>query len=415
MNALATGTIAERKAEVAKTTGREAERVDSVRLDVGRLLKEGLLVDIDLHGFTCLRTGVTWKELGISAEDARRKRVQRGTKTLVPLKYSNKLKSLETRFRASTAKYTFDLAILRPWIWIPTTAWDAWRKEWDGLQAELAAFQSDLIANLGEITEQNIEYFKSVARKAWTSYHTEDDDSAVITPEGKVFKGYEAFEDDIVTSALAKVPSSGDILSIRAEYKTGFLLLPPEVLSYYGEAAAKTEIEYAESRKARAEADKAETEARQARWAQTDREATQAAKLDAIRRAEYDRAREQLAETVSPLSEILYQFRDRIYRDIVDISASLKKNGTLVGQVGSKARGLRDLYHLLADCTNDTELEAALTELNSALDKPGTGRGKYDAEAVETALAGVVEITKGAAAELRRQTPHSTVANFLEL
>ncbi len=136
---------------------------------------------------------------------------------------------------------------------------------------------------------------------------------------------------------------------------------------------------------------------------------------EAIRKAEYDRAREQLAETVSPLQEVMLKFRDRIYQDVVDIAKSLQKNGTLVGKVGNKAKGLRELYDLLASCTNDTELRDALDTLDSALDTPGADGSAYNAGAIEEALAGVVAVTKDAAEDLRRQTSHKTVAGFLEL
>ena len=415
MSALNVVDVETRKAEVAAAAGLDAGRIHSVRLDIQRLLQEGFLVDIDLHNFACLRAAATWKELGIHSGDKRRDRIQKGQKTSVPLKYARKLKSLEVRFRQSVTRYSFDVSALKPWAWIPTTAWESWKSDWEELQNDLAVFKSELKTDLGQIAVDNRTYFQSVARRAWVSYQTPDDNAVVITPDGSVLEGYAAFEADVVDSAMAQCPSFASVDQITADYKTGFLLLPPEVIDYYAETTAQTEGEWGVVRKATAEAALAETLARKTKWEQVDRERGQQARLDAIRKAEYAHTRQQLEDSISPLNEIMLQFRDRIYSDIVSILASLKKNGSLVGRSGTQARGLRDLYALLARCTNDTELEAALEDLSSSLDKPGPGKTKYDLEAVEVALNSVAEITQDAANELRRQTAHQTVAGYLEL
>jgi hypothetical protein len=98
----------------------------------------GVLVDVDVHGTSMFTARATWNELGIPEEDTRRKRLKRGTEDLIPKVYIGRLRSLEARFRQSLDKHSFDVAGFRPYRWVPFTAYESWRGEWDRLQEELA-------------------------------------------------------------------------------------------------------------------------------------------------------------------------------------------------------------------------------------------------------------------------------------
>ncbi len=410
-----TQTPEDRRNTVADVTGESRYSIESVRVDIGKLLQDGLLIDIDLHGFGKLKAGVSWQELGINSADKRRDRITKGQKLLTPVKYANALKTLEVRFRQSVVRYSYEVGVFRPWSWIPLTAWDAWKAEWDLLQTQLREFKIELKAALPEIADENREYFRAVARKAWQTYRTPDDDAVIATPDGKVFAGYEAFEDSIVGSALAQLPTADEIDSIFATYRTGYALLPPEISTLYTKANAEDRIKAAEVREAEAAARRAEAAAEKANQDLMYAEASKEARLAAIRQAEYDRAQEELRNTMSPLSEVMLKFRDQVYADVVAISASLQKNGTLVGRVAQKAKGLKDLYELMASCTNDTALEAALDTLNASLSSASGNGSTYNTQAIDEALTGIVSVTKGAADELRRLGSHASRSGMLEL
>ena len=405
--------IENRKFNVAMAAGVDLDRVKQVRLDIGKLLDAGLLIDIDLHGFSCLKTGVSWEELGINGGDERRSRLTTGTKYLAPAEYVKRLTSLEVRFRQALDKYSFDVDGFKPWRWLPFTAYDEWRHEWESLKAELAEFKHDLAAAWDNILDENRRYFEGVAKTAWRAYQAPYDGQAAVVAGGYAFETYAAFEVFIVESALARMPRLEFIENcIFPDYKTGYMITPPEIMTLYAQQEA-----------ARAEADKLAAEA-QAEWQAVQRTGLELsaremeikAKATAVRQAELEHTRKQLAELTSPLAEITAKFRARIYESVVGAAQSLQKNGNLRGKTAEMLAGLQTLYHTLASATNDTQLEDALAAVQDALDKaPAPGQGKYDLEAVESALAGVIALTQDAAESLKRNAVQTTRAGMLEL
>lgn len=405
--------IETRKQKAAQAAGVDLDAVQQVRFDISKMLDSGLLIDIDLHGFSLLKSGVNWEELGISDGDSRRDRMSAGVKYLAPAEYVKRLVSFEVRYRQSLDRYSFDTACFRPWRYQPFTAYDEWKREWDQLNAALEEFKADFVAHYDEIEENNRVYFIGVARRAWESYNLHAGD-AVETKSGRVFTDYADFESYIVGAALAKFPSVEAIQhGIYAEYHTGYVVTPPEVRALYA-------LEQA----ANAEASTADATARLA-W-QTEREKDieltgkqleLQAKAQAVRQAELEHARQQLSIINSPLAEIVTQFRARIYEAVAGAAESIRKNGHLRGKTAEMLSGLSALYNSLASATNDTELETALHALDSALGTANVeGKGKYNLESVETALRAVTEITEEANESLARQgVAKFTRAGALEL
>ncbi len=404
-------TIDARLASVAEVTGEDAGNIQQVRMDISKLLDQGLLIDIDLHGFSMLKASTSWEELGIRSDDKRRNRISRGQKNLAPTHYVNRLQSLDTRFRQVLDKYSFKVTGFLPWRWLPLTAYTEWKKEHDELKVQLEAIKAEILAHWEEIEAENEEYFQAVARRAWKSYNTPDDESVVRTPDGKVLAGYDAFEAHIVDAALAKMPTKGEIRTgIWADYRTGFLITPPEAQALQAQA----EEAYARASKAQAEAHLAWQIERERGAEISEREWTQRARLQAIREAELEHARQQLQAITNPLDEVMESFRAQIYGAVISIAQSIQKNGHLRGKVAQQARGLKDLYELLASATNDTELETALQSLQNALDKSSPDGKKYDIGAVEHELAKITEMTQDAARDVERRSEAQTRAAYLE-
>lgn len=219
--------IEERKQKVAEAAGIDLNKVAQVRLDIQKMLESGLLIDIDLHGFSCLRVGVSWEELGIRLDDKRRDRMSTGTKYLAPAVYVKKLTSLEVRFRQCLDRFSSDVTVFRPWRWLPFSAYDEWKEAWEALKVELEALKAEIVTNYDNIQDENRRYFEGVARRAWKAYQAPYDGEAVVVTEDGVFGDYQTFEDFIVDSALAKMPAIEFVKhGIYPDYKTGYAVTP---------------------------------------------------------------------------------------------------------------------------------------------------------------------------------------------
>ena len=287
-----------------------------------------------------------------------------------------------------------------------------------GTKLQLEEAKLDLCKALDTVQEDNREYFRKVAHRAWVSYRTPDDDAVVKTPDGKIIAGYDAFEARIVDAALAKMPGEVEIMAgIYADYRTGFLITPPEAMQAQVEMAqahAAIDKAHAEASAAEAKARMAWQEEREKDMALAEKQMSQQAKLAAIKQVELEHARQQLQQITSPLQEVMDKFRAQMYADVVSIAESIKKNGHLRGKVAQKARGLKDLYDLLASATGDDELEIALQSLQNSLDVSSPDGSKYNITAVEQALESVSEVTRQAAEDVARRTEMSSRAGFLE-
>lgn len=404
--------VEQRKSDIAQAAGVDLDKVSQVRFDISRMLDNGILVDIDLHGFSCLKSGVRWEELGIPADDDRRNRMSAGVKYLAPAEFVKRLQSLETRYRQCLDRYSFDATSFKPWRWLPFTAYDEWKAEWVALNADLESLKADFVANYDAIKADNTAYFTGVARRAWESYNLHGGDA--IEVKSRIFSAYADFEKYIVEQALAGLPTAEQFqYGVYAEYHTGYLVTPPELRTLRSLEEA-----------AQANASAADAAARLAWQAErekdielTEKQIQARVKAEAVRQAEIEHARQQLAQITSPLGEIVTQFRSRIYECVVSAAESIRKNGHLRGKTAEMLSGLSALYNTLASSTGDSELETALISLDAALGAVNIeGKGKYNLESVETALRAVTEITEAASEDAARQgVAKFTRAGALEL
>ncbi len=406
-------TMNERGIKAAQVAGVETARMRQVRLDIGKMLDAGLLIDVDLHGFSALKASVSWAELGIADDDERRQRMGTGVKFLAPAQYVKALNSLETRFRQSLDRFGYDMDGFKPWRWMAFDDYAEWQAQWKVLCSALTDLRLDIIVHYDEIVAENRAYFQGVARRAWQNIRAQITTGAVAQIGGRVYANYEDFEERIVTTALAKLPSVEFLhTGIFADYKTGYLVTPPEVLSYYSQLNA---AQYQESA-AEAQARQEWLAARDQEMALDEKRMTQRARAEAVKQAELEHARQQLASIKSPVQEVMEQFRARIYEKVVKATAALSGNHGLPAKTATMLKGLGTLYQTLAAVTEDNELETALASLQNALDKiPAEGEGKYDIGAVAAALTGVMRLTEDAAHSAARASVQESRASVLEL
>ena len=430
--------VDERKAEVAQKAGVNPQSVAEVRLDIDRMRQHGLLLDLDIHGLSMLRGRVSWSELGIPEGDVRRKRITRGSKDLFP-GYTRRFDSLAARFRQTLDKHSRILEGFRPYRWMPYTQYDAFGQVWRDLQTEWEQLKAEFLDCYDEFVIQNSTDLVQMAYEAWDALmaryksQTGKKRATVLLFADRHFENVQDFA-DYVAQTYSKLPSKDELeAGLYVDYRTAFVLGGSDLEAEHARSA-KLQAERAQADAKRAEAEGEGEQVRQAVWkAQQLSEAEVAAarreiemhmeyeqrKLQAMHEAEVERARAQIAQTVSPIQEYLDQVMADMYQDLRGIIASVEKNGHIRGNVAEQGRGLLNLYKLWAvpGVAENVGLEAALADLQSLLaERPAAERGdKYNAEAVLNQLHSLSQMTHEAASEVARRASMPTRAGALEL
>jgi len=320
-------TIKDKKATLAQKAGVAPEEVGSVRLQLQKLQTEGVLVDVDFHGGHMFTTRATYQELGIPDGDVRRQRIRAGSKNLIPAQYLKKLRSLETRFRQSLDKYSFQIGAFGAFRWVPFTAYDAWREEWDRLQDELAALKTEILDHYWDFMDALAADFAKVAREAWDAITARRGDADfALQAAGGTFTNCQDFVDHVVARAQDKMPDAHAIeAGLYADYRTAVLLGMADLEE--DRLAADRHV-----RQLEAERQAADEDYQKAREAFEERQA----KIDAMRRAELEHARRQMQEMGAPINQALLTLRAQMNQDAQEILAGLNKHGKLRGRAADR-------------------------------------------------------------------------------
>lgn len=417
----------DRRTALAEQIGADPDRIETVQIDIERMRKLGVLIDVDLHGFSMFTRRATWSELGIDAKSVRRKRLKRGSKDMLPKQYMSTLRSLETRFRQSLDKHSFVLQGFKPWRWVPFTAYEEWREEWGELQAELAAVKAEIVERRDEFADDLAEDFAAIAEEAWRAIASSRPDGsgdfALVTKRG-AFGDLDAFREYVVSAARGQLPAAEQIEEgLYVSYRNAMVATGADVAAEKlrrEKLEAEREIEWQRKRTA---AEEEHAKRRQLRIETADmeheaemRKRERERRIALMRKAELEHAKEQLEETVNPFREVVEQFRAQIYADVLEIRDSVESLGYVHGKVAERAKGLLDTYRLLGAATGDDELEEALVGLRGRLQRRAdNGKAKYDVAAVEGALKDVAELTHEAAVEVAKRAGAHTRAGALEL
>jgi hypothetical protein len=362
--------IEQRRQEAAARMGVEASKVEARRLELAKMREAGLLLDIDVTGISMFSARNTYAELGISADDVRAKRLRAGRRDLFP-EHTKRFRSLEARARQNVERHSFQVAAFGQWKWVPWSAYEAFVTTHNEILAELEEVKAHCLAHYDETRENNRVYFEQVAERAWTallSKYAPGDRVMVQTVGGKSFdslEDHDAFIEYVVQRALAKMPLPEEIENLVCiDYRTSILYTESEL--------AAEQAAVAEAKAAEAEAREREAEAKQKAYQhQLDEwtaENEAKAKIAAFKKAEMERAREQLAAMASPLDEALDGLRANIYDAVKSLLAGLQKNDGFRGMASKKAAGLLAYWKQLnGGLLQDDDLEAALEDLDSQM------------------------------------------------
>jgi len=435
--------IEERKAELARRIGLgDPQTVSTIQLDIQRMRRMGVLVDVDIHGLSMLSARASWAELGIPPGDVRRARLRRGNKDLFP-EHIKRFRSLETRLRASLDKRSFILKGFRPYRWVPFTAYGAWREEWDKLQQEWAEVLADLLDHYDEIVLDEWATAAEIAREAWDALlarhvakNRKADSEPVIVIGGREFSDQApaTFTAHIQERAVARIPGREALaVGLYADYRTALVLSgadleaenlrQEQIRTVQEEEQARQATVWAQARtvqeRAQAEQHQLTLEIEEQERQTEMRLQAEHRRLQAMHEAEMEHARQQLANMVSPFAEVFQQLRSQIHLDIAEIAASIERNGHLRGKVAERAHNLVETFQLL-NAHGDEALESALGELKGRLaQRPAVEQGKkttrYDTQAVLGQLNKIKTLTHQAAADVAQRAARPTRARALEL
>jgi hypothetical protein len=376
-------------------TGIDESRIAVQKIELAKMRDSGLLVNLDVHGISLFSIRTAFSELGIGNDDVRTSRMHAGAKDLFPA-YSRKFRSLEARARQNFADYTFKVAALGDYFWLPFTAYDSFQERHAEIVAEWETTKEHLLAAYDQIVQDNIVFFSAAAERAWRGLLSQYPDGKVMIVVDKM----EAFSHDekdrfveyIVSKAMARTPTPADIsLGVWLDYRTAILYTEREVM----EELAAEEIAKAEIAKAQ----------RSVSWLDLEK-AEKAARIESIRQAELEHARQQLASMGSPLQEALDALKANVYSAVKTLLGGLKTNDGFKGRASSKAAELYSYWQRLnGGLLQDAELDSALKTLESSMkayqSSEGEGRKAHVGEIISQ-LSEIATLTVQSAETVRR-------------
>lgn len=361
-----------RKAQVAEKLGIEEDKIKTVAMQLDKLRSEGLLIDIEVSGTSMFVRGTNWFELGISdTEDARRKRLTKGSKFLIPEKDVKAIKSVETSMRSLLNRYSFSITGFKPYRWLPYTAYQEWKTRWQEQLDRFEEAKQNILNNYDQYIEILQKDFAEVGEAAWNSF-TNQGYNWVIIDQRPYSK--EEFISLVVNDAMDKLPTRTQIQeNLKADYITALVYGMEDIARDQANAQnvrltseAEREKVREEARKARIEADTLAERARHEGWLHQHEQDRKLVELEAMFAAEIEHARKQLEGIGSPFDEVIISIRNQFAEDAASMLESIQKNGFIKGKIAEKGRGLLELFSLLST-TDDKALREKLIALKQAI------------------------------------------------
>lgn len=394
--------IADRKEQAAEIA--QADHVNRVVLEIQELLNRGILIDIDVHGIGIFQIATSWAEWGFADDDPRKSHMRKGSRNAAQ-DLHKKLRSAEVRLRNLAARYGRKITGLGGWSWIPYTVYDEFTTEWDRINGELTATRDEIISRRPELVTDLAADMAAGARRAWAAIEAQRPEGAgpfVLIENGDTYLDIEAYIEHERQRAHVIFPTAEDIKrKVYAVYHNAILMTSAELLA---EHAAEKEARRDAAQAALDEQtahDESHRRQLQAELNLAEMEAEHTARVNAMRDAEIQRAREMIQDVKSPWQDIIDQFRAEVNEKVVKLAQSLQRNGCLRGRSLGLARDLHQLYQVMASATDDRELEEKLRHLKDILD-PAMANADVSPSAVTVgnALQDIITFTDTAAREV---------------
>lgn len=437
---------AAREAHAARFAAGDVGRVQTVTLELDWLRRNGALVDVDVTGMSMLAGTISLRELGfpedvaiaaigqviMSLADSKQlpefiigfnRRSESVSMAFCRPVYLRSAKSLESQVRQALGRFSYRKGlerVLGSYYWIPVTAYEAWKADFDQRHAALEEVKANLAADMPGYRHEVAAGWRLIAREAYAAICKRVDGFAV---------GEAEFADRLVQAATGHLPTPESVAGITLDYNTPVLLVPSQVEAELArrdaihsrreieaaKAAAEAAEQWSAQRQVEAETFQAmrerEAEAEARIQMERDRATFERRRLEAMHEAELEHARRQIAEMESPFTQVLESLRAEIFETVQAVLVSIRKHGRILGKTAEQAENLIANFRLL-NVAGDQDLERLLNDLHTALGQKGVDSAR-DAAAVNQALTAIAEETAEAARNVARRLEPSQASMIL--
>lgn len=358
---------AARQAHASRFAAGDVGRVQTVTLELDWLRQNGALVDVDVTGMSMLAGTISLRELGFPEDvaiaaigqvimalaDARQlpefiigfnRRSESVSMAFCRPVYLRSAKSLESQVRQALARFSYRRGlerVLGSYYWIPVTAYEAWKADFDQRHAALEEVKANLAADMPGYRHEVAAGWRLIAREAY----------AAISRRVPGFAyGEEQFTDRLVQAATGHLPTPESVAGITLDYNTPVLLVPSQV------------------------------------------------------EAELEHARRQIAEMESPFTQVLESLRAEVFETVQAVLTSIRKHGRILGKTAEQAENLIANFRLL-NVAGDQDLERLLNDLQTALGQKGVDSARDAAAVNQALTAIAEETAEAARNVARRLEP----------
>lgn len=337
--------------------------MNQIFLETKVLKNNGIFVDVDISGKSLFVRSASLGEIGFQDTDTRKERFRPPSRYLIDKDLFNELFSTAEKLRAITYKYATDIEIFRPYRWIPFQAYEEWKREWDEIKSQcIEILDKKILANYDDLRKKAEEDFRKSFEESFRQLKNQGRKQIVV--DGVTYVNRNDFVEAMTRRAMERFPTPDQIRQeVRFEYKVATFTVDLDVEREWAEIEAKN---------------------------LKNRE--QAAKINAIRQAELEHVRKQLAEMKSPLVKVVESLREKILADVETMLQSVKKNGFLREDIRSRGESLLQFYELLA-VVDDRKLREKLVEMDRLLkNEPPKSRDRQFTKQIEKQLTEIVNL-----------------------
>lgn len=345
---------------LAETIGVNAEEIKELQTDWPSIMRQGVIVDLYIGRTRCWRS-LSAEELGLvdlgDKEYARfeTEYLDLGRKALLPKAILKKADNIEQNARNLLEKYSLKTYWGR---FVPATAFATWKAENDRVKHEYYALRDEIGHRYKELVETVLKDYERAGHKAYQRIRQ-------LAPEATHKISEEEFVTNLVARIKNAIPDKKRLVeSFVYQENIYYIPVPTQVEEELRKAEEIKTARYAEESKRRA--------------------------IDEMN-AEVTRFyKEQKKKLVDGfLRDVTVQIRSLLYETSLDVLASIRRNGTLVGRNASQLKILLEkLEHL--NILEDPILDSQIKELKNLL-----GNGSRKIGELQNVLREIGTISRG--------------------
>ncbi|MEM3486031.1 MAG: hypothetical protein QXI12_10475 [Candidatus Methanomethyliaceae archaeon] len=326
--------------DLAQKIGVNAGEIKELHTDWPSIMRQGVIVDLYIGRTRCWRS-LSAEDLGLvdlgDKEYARfeAEYLDLGRKALLPKAILKRADNIEQNARALLERHSLKTYWGR---FVPATAFAAWKAENDRAKAEYFALRDEIGRRYEELVETVLRDYQQAGHKAYQRIRQ-------LAPETAHKISEEAFIANLVAKIKEAIPSKEHLVgSFIYQENIFYIPIPSQVEEELRKAEQIKTARYEEESRRRAID---EMNAEVARF--------------------YKEQKKKLIDGF--LKDVTVQIRSLLYETSLDVLASIRRNGTLVGRNATQLKILLEKMEQL-NILEDPVLEGQIRELKNLL---GTG------------------------------------------